>query len=167
MNEDIQESTIKFVPRDNPEHPRLGLTAKRKSYDDKTCEHRHTIIDEQARKLTCQDCGVELDPIWKLAQLAHYGMNLDSRIEEIRKHREQQSEARKEVQQRKKDKVPEVLSRTKVGDEVIVETDGQYQGYCRGKLTRIDEKEIWVDSHSDKSGIPVESLVSVRIVKRG
>lgn len=158
---------IKFAPRDNPDHPRLPVTAGR-GYREKACEHRYSTVCSKARTVVCSDCGIQLDPIEVLCKLAHYGMGLDSRIAEIRAHREQQAEAHKEVEQRKKDRVPDALKRTNVGDIVAVEYAGPRtpRGYVRGKVVKVAENEIWVDSYSDSAGIPVEQIVSIRIIRK-
>jgi hypothetical protein len=36
----------------------------------RTCNHDRSTVNEQARTLTCRDCGVALDPIYVLSRLA-------------------------------------------------------------------------------------------------
>lgn len=36
------------------------------------CRHRHSVIDQRARTVECDDCGANLDPLAVLWDLAHH-----------------------------------------------------------------------------------------------
>jgi chromosome segregation ATPase len=50
----------------------------------RTCNHDRSTVNEQARTLTCRDCGVALDPIYVLSRLALNREHLISRGRRLR-----------------------------------------------------------------------------------
>lgn len=54
----------------NERESELDQLAVRTKRDPQPCEHQASFVDEQARRVTCRACGVELDPVHVLAKLA-------------------------------------------------------------------------------------------------
>ena len=61
----------------------------------KGCKHYPTVVDLEERKLTCKDCGVELDPYVRLLRLGdwigmqdHRWSEMNRRDTEVRRDRE-------------------------------------------------------------------------------
>ncbi len=64
--------TIVFEFKPKPPEPDVNYpsTVKSPDYTKPTCTHNRSEIDIKARRLTCRDCGVALDPIDVIAQWA-------------------------------------------------------------------------------------------------
>jgi hypothetical protein len=159
--------TIKFEPRKNSDHPPLVVEAKR-GYDPNVCEHNERWINREARTVTCKKCGVQLDPFDVLYRLSCYGMELDSRVAEIRRHAELEREKAERRAQQKKDAVPMMLGTLKTGDKVRVEfRNAETSGCMGGFVSDVDGEYLYLeygDHYSDK--VPVEEITLVRVLKR-
>ncbi len=115
---DNDPEILRFAFPEPGEHPPLPVERAPRNYD--ACKHSGTIIDKDARVLSCKLCGVSLDPIEYLYQLACTGSRLQSRIDEIREHeaRKRDKAAMRSMEER--EKVPITLARVKRGARLRV-----------------------------------------------
>ena len=66
-----------------------------------TCTHlRRRVVDEELRRVTCGDCGEQLDPVWCLLTLVKYHEQIERRIAELKALEQQHERARLERQAR-------------------------------------------------------------------
>jgi len=166
MEED-QEPTVKFAPRPQSDHPPLLIVAK---HDYKGCTHERTFIDRPARKLTCQACGVDLDPYEFLEKMSRYGMNLDSRVAAIKAQHEKEQAAQKRKDEDVLNAVPNTLSRLQPGWLIRIRTAGSS---CRGLVLSVDPTKVVIyygDDHKNDPRYQAEFLraevTSVRVLKK-
>jgi preprotein translocase subunit YajC len=156
---------VAFKPRKNPDHPALLVDSKPRTHDKNACQHnKGSYIDRDARRVTCQKCGVELDPIDVLHRVAVHGRGLDSRIAEIREHERKQRENAERRAQQQKDAVPMMLATLKVGDKVKLEYD---RSSTHGVVSAVDDEAVYLNYQGGYTGtIPVEQITLVRVLKR-
>lgn len=157
--DDLDDAIIAFKQRDLPEHPPLELQrAPPTPYSD-ICKHEKALIDHDARTVTCEKCGVQLDPFERLWKIANYGHNLDSRIKELREREAKQEEAMKRLADDKRSRLLAKLKTFKKGDHVrLYMNDGRY-GFCgSGTLVEITETHVVMEFGS----IEISTLVDIR-----
>lgn len=156
--------TVKFAPRKNPDHPALPIKTKRREYGDKACSHKQTTIDKEARTLTCDACGVQLDPIEKLLDWAHFGMRLDSRIAEIREYEQKKQEATARRLQNEKECVPKIAGSLKAGDKVLVETPSSR---VHGTVIELEPTMLHLDcGDCFRPSFEIDDITKLRVIKR-
>lgn len=155
MNDDDDELPAILAIRDigpNDDLPPLELKTERANYLD-VCKHRRSFVNREARTLTCQDCGVALDPIEKLYNLAVYGQNLDSRVAIIRADEKRARETAERLASEARKGLPAKMARIAVGDYVTL---WPLRGsYVRGKVARPIENDViaiygWNGSHVEE-----------------
>lgn len=168
MDEDLP--VVQFRPRQNPDHPPLGLEPK-KGWDPNVCKHKRSIINREARTLTCRDCGVLLDPIEQLWQIANYGTGLDSRIAEIREHNEKQQEAAKRKADEQRQAVPKTLASLKNGDKVRLQYVSEHESKrfsCGGDgwVISVSDTSLEIDCFGHRTTVAIENITYLRVLKR-
>lgn len=47
------------------------------------CPHRRSLVDREDRRVTCRDCGVDLDPIEVISQIARVGDQYERAIKAV------------------------------------------------------------------------------------
>lgn len=105
---------------------------------EKTCEHRNSWVDVQARRLHCRDCGVELDPYTVLAQIA------DRRESLIRRAQHYRGE----------------ISRLQERVDALTKAEKNAKARIRGARRRRDDRDALIAA---ASVVPEHQVVAVRI----
>lgn len=85
-------SVLQFVI---PDEARPPIARKKQNYTG--CKHQHAEVDEVARKVTCQDCGIEIDPVQFLLYVIAHFEEKDYKYQKILEfeRKEQKKEARR------------------------------------------------------------------------
>jgi hypothetical protein len=118
----------------------------------KSCEHRNIEVDLKARVVVCGSCGVSLDPIQCLYNLACWEERTDERVEQIRKHAQQEREKADRAQQKKAEQAQKRLSSFCENDEVWIEygaSEGRFGGGTRAIFKRIADGKVYVIPFGD------------------
>lgn len=58
-----------------------------KAWNRERCPHHRILIDKENRRLTCESCGVELDPIAELYKIAVKEWELYYSVEEFKRYK--------------------------------------------------------------------------------
>lgn len=169
---DDEPSIVSFeLAAAKPEH-RSRVTLAQRAWNDKACPHKHVIVDEDARTLECDDCGVSVDPISYLAQWAKADRMVDARLQEIRQHEAREAERAKAAEAERLARIPGTLASLRPGDlvDVAYRLDGSPGAFASGYLRVTDSADEALvgrfDGDPHRKTIPLSSITALRVSRR-
>lgn len=160
--------TLKFTRQESDLPP---LQLERAPQNFRACQHKSSIIDRDARRIHCKDCGAELDPYEVLSRLAMHSEAVDARVKEIREFNRIQQETAERIANEKRTGIPAKVAKLHRGDKVHVEHNGPPGGggTLRGYVKSIDAECVeiaWEMSRDSGRKIPVDTIIDVRVIRR-
>lgn len=132
-----------------------------------TCEHLEVEVDREARTVTCGKCGVAMDPIQCLINIAYHERLLDERIEIIRKY---ESECRRKAAAKEAESSASAARRIatlQTGDWISVTAR---DGSATGRFAGVHDGELHLTHPECLDGEslfhrPVEAILTMRRTK--
>ena len=113
----------------------------------KKCGHKSIVVDKDARTVECGKCGVALDPIQCLINIAYSEQRIDERLEEIRKQDEKEKNAREIKRQKDKESAQRRLRELEEGQWIWIEAGhlgqlGKFAGIVDGVvILKYDDRD--------------------------
>lgn len=150
------------------------VNAPPRKWPDKACEHKTPVVDKDARTVECKACGVALDPIQCLVNIATWNEKVDARIKVIREYEAQCREVAARTKEEHKTSALARAPTLRPGDKINVWYQPEEKGLGGPSsifnlyVSRVTDDAIeasqWGSRH--EYVIAIKSLTQLRVLKR-
>lgn len=151
MSQDDEGGTVKFErPIDKPLKTNLyhKVHIKKGAPFFKQCRHKGIEVDRDERRVYCIKCGVELDPIQCLIDIAYHEKKVDERIEMIRQDNQRSTSIANRKAEFDRLSALKRIKTLQPGEWIYLESK---KNGISGKFVSVDEEKITIQPEYSKS----------------